>query len=113
MVDADEVSCPSGAGRSGVAPLAATCQHQLVELQVQQTPEATAVIFEQTSLTFAELDARSNRLARHLRHLGVGRDVLIGVCLDRSLDMAVALLAVLKAGGACVPLDPSLSLIHI
>ncbi len=108
MVDA-ELAYPGGAAVTEIIPaaMAALCQHQLIELQVQRTPAATAVIFEQTSLSFAELDARANRLAHHLQRGGVGRDVLVGVCLDRSLDMAVALLAVLKAGGACVPLDPS------
>jgi len=83
------------------------CQHQLFEAQVQRLPQALAVVFEDTSLTYAELDARANRLAHHLQDLGVGPEVLVGVCMGRSLDLTVGLLAVLKAGGACVPLDPT------
>ncbi len=84
-----------------------SCQHELFEAQAQCRPDEVAVVFDDASLTYAQLDARANRLAHHLRGLGVGADVLVGVCLPRSLDLAVALLAVLKAGGACVPLDPT------
>ena len=80
---------------------------QLFEARVEQSPHAQAVVFEGASLTYAELDTRANRLAHHLRSLGVGPEVLVGVCLGRSLDLAVGLLAVQKAGGGCVPLDPS------
>ena len=79
----------------------------LVEAQVARTPRATAVVSGQASLAYAELDASASRLAHHLVALGVGPDVTVGVCVERSLNLAVALLAVLKAGGACVPLDPS------
>ncbi|HEV8116266.1 MAG TPA: non-ribosomal peptide synthetase, partial [Acidimicrobiales bacterium] len=85
----------------------ADCQHRLFEAQAQRTPEATAVVFEGRSLTYAELDARASRVGHHLRSLGVGPNARVGVCLPRSLDLAVALLAVLKAGGGCVPLDPT------
>ncbi len=82
--------------------------HQLFEARCRLQPEHPAVTFEGRTLSYAELDGRANRLARHLqaRH-GVGPDVVVGVCLERSLDMVVALLAVLKAGGAYAPLDPS------
>ncbi|HVM05647.1 MAG TPA: amino acid adenylation domain-containing protein [Acidimicrobiales bacterium] len=80
----------------------------LVEAQVRRAPDATAVVAaDGGTLTFAGLDARANRVAHRLRSLGVGPDVLVGACLDRSLDMAAGLLGILKAGGACVPLDPS------
>ncbi|MBC7213239.1 MAG: AMP-binding protein, partial [Pseudomonas sp.] len=82
---------------------------RLFEAQAARSGEALALILADgaaaPSMSYAELNARSNRLARHLRHQGVGPDVLVGVALDRSLDLAVALLAVLKAGGAYVPLD--------
>ncbi|WP_122518118.1 non-ribosomal peptide synthetase [Pseudomonas syringae] len=97
-----------------------TPAHQLFEAQVRRTPDAVALILAQDSdspgMTYAELNARGNRLARRLRERGVGPDVLVGVALGRSLDMPVALLAVLKAGGAYVPLDlsaPSERLRHV
>ena len=82
------------------------CIHQLFEQQAARTPDATAVVFEDTRLSYAELNARANQLAHHLITLGVGPDVLVGLCLERSLDLVVGLLGILKAGGAYVPLDP-------
>jgi amino acid adenylation domain-containing protein len=84
------------------------CIHELFEAQAARTPGAVAVRFEETSLTYAELNERANRLAHHLVRLGVGPEVRVGLCLERSLEMVVSLLAVLKAGGAYVPLDPGL-----
>ncbi|MGH2343846.1 MAG: condensation domain-containing protein, partial [Chloroflexota bacterium] len=81
--------------------------HQLFEEQVTRTPDAPAVIFENTQLSYAELNARANQLAHHLIRLGVGPDHLVGLCVERSLDMVVGVLGILKAGGAYVPLDPS------
>ncbi|MEO0490140.1 MAG: amino acid adenylation domain-containing protein, partial [Cyanobacteria bacterium J06659_2] len=83
------------------------CLHQLFEAQVEKNPEAIAVIYEQRQLTYAELNQRANQLARHLQALGVGPEVLVGICLERSLEMVIGLLGILKAGGAYVPLDPS------
>jgi amino acid adenylation domain-containing protein len=83
------------------------CIHQLVEAQVERTPEAVAVVFEDEWLTYRALNARANQLAHHLKALGVGPEVLVGVCVERSLGLVVGLLGVLKAGGAYVPLDPS------
>jgi amino acid adenylation domain-containing protein len=80
--------------------------HCLFEAQVERSPQAIAVRFEQATLTYQELNQRANQLAHHLQRLGVGPDVLVGVCLERSLDLVVALFAILKAGGAYVPLDP-------
>ncbi len=80
--------------------------HQLIEDQVQATPDAPALVFGDTTLTYAELDARANTLAHALREQGVGPDRLVGLCVERSVEMVVGLLAILKAGGAYVPLDP-------
>jgi amino acid adenylation domain-containing protein len=81
------------------------CVHQLFEEQVERTPEAVAVVFENTQLTYLELNRRANQLAHNLQKLGVGPEVLVGICVERSLDMLVGLLGILKAGGAYVPLD--------
>ncbi len=83
------------------------CIHQLFETQVEQTPEAIAVICESAQLTYRELNTKVNQLAYHLRTLGVKSEVLVGICVERSLEMMIGLLGVLKAGGAYVPLDPS------
>lgn len=84
-----------------------SCVHQMFEAQVARTPNATAVIFGGSRLTYRELNDRSNRLARHLVELGVGPNVLVGICVERSLEMIVGLLGILKAGGAYVPVDPA------
>ncbi len=82
------------------------CIHQLLESQVERTPDAVAVVYENQQLTYYELNCRANQLAHYLRSLGVGADVLVGLCVERSLEMIVGLLGILKAGGAYVPLDP-------
>src|SRR5437588_198601 len=84
-----------------------SCLQQLIEDQVERTPDAVAVVFKDTQLTYRELNARANQLAHYLRQLGVGPEVLVGLCMERSLEMVVGLLGILKAGGAYVPLDPS------
>lgn len=81
--------------------------HEAFEARVRQAPEREAVTFGATRWTYRELNERANRLARHLRTLGVGPDVLVVVALDRSIEVAEAILGVLKAGGAYVPVDPS------
>ena len=83
------------------------CLHDLVEAQTERTPDAVAAEFEELRLSYRELNARANQLAHHLQKMGVGPDVLVGVCMERSLEMLVALLGIMKAGGAYVPLDPS------
>ena len=83
------------------------CIHQLFEEQVRTSPDATAVVYEESSLTYAELNRRANRLAHYLRGLGVKPDARVAICVERGLETVVALLGVLKAGGAYVPLDPA------
>ena len=83
------------------------CIHQLFEAQVERTPEAVAVVFEDHGLSYRVLNRRANQLAHHLQGLGVGPEVLVGICLERSVEMVVGLLGILKAGGAYVPLDPA------
>jgi amino acid adenylation domain-containing protein len=83
------------------------CIHELFEAQVEKSPDAVAVVLDNQRLTYRELNTQANRLAHYLKKLGVGPDVLVGICIERSLKMAVALLGILKAGGAYVPLDPA------
>ena len=88
-------------------PIAATTLPELFAAQAARTPDAIAVVFEGHSLSYGELDARANQLAHHLRSLGVGPEVVVGLCVERSLEMLVGLLGILKAGGAYLPLDPA------
>jgi amino acid adenylation domain-containing protein len=81
--------------------------HQLFEAQVERTPDAVAVVYENEHLTYRELNSKANQLAHYLHRLGVESEMLIGICMERSLDMVVGLLGILKAGGAYVPLDPT------
>ncbi|WP_419183617.1 non-ribosomal peptide synthase/polyketide synthase [Scytonema hofmannii] len=83
------------------------CIHQLFEEQVARTPDAVAIVFEDQQLTYDELNSRANQLAHYLQSLGVKPDVLVGICVERSLSMVVGMLGILKAGGAYVPLDPA------
>lgn len=83
------------------------CIHTLFEAQVARTPDAIAIHFQDQQITFRELDQRANQLANYLRHLGVGPEILVGLCLERSITLLIAMLAILKAGGAYVPLDPT------
>jgi amino acid adenylation domain-containing protein len=85
----------------------ALCLHELFEAQVARTPDAIAVIFENQKLTYRELNTRANQLANYLQNLQVGPEVIVGICLERSLEMVIGLLGILKAGGAYVPLDPA------
>ena len=84
------------------------CIHELFELQVERSPDATAVTFGDSHLTYRELNQRANQLAWYLQKRGVGPDVAVGLCIDRGLEMVIALLGILKAGGAYVPLDSRL-----
>ena len=82
-----------------------TCLHTLFEAQAERTPEAIAVVCDGWQLTYRVLNQRANQLAHHLRTLGVGPEVGVGLCMERSLEMVIGLLGILKAGGAYVPLD--------
>ncbi|MFD2168460.1 amino acid adenylation domain-containing protein [Tumebacillus lipolyticus] len=86
-------------------PYPSASMQQLFEEQVNRTPDAVAVIYEDRSLTYGALNSQANRLARRLRLLGVGPEARVGICVERSLDLVVGLLAIIKAGGAYVPLD--------
>ncbi|PSB11067.1 non-ribosomal peptide synthetase [Pleurocapsa sp. CCALA 161] len=81
--------------------------HTLFEVQVEKTPDAIAVIFENQQLTYQELNTKANQLAHYLQKQGVRPEERVGICLERSLELVIALLATLKAGGAYIPLDPS------
>ncbi|TWH51491.1 non-ribosomal peptide synthetase, partial [Dulcicalothrix desertica] len=83
------------------------CIHELFEQQVEKTPSSVAVVFGDEQLTYKQLNTRANQLAHHLQTLGVKPEVLVGICVERSIEMVVGLLGILKAGGAYVPLDPS------
>ena len=80
--------------------------HELFEAQVDRTPDNVAVVFEGQQFTYAELDARANQIAAHLRELGVGPEVPVGIMMERSIEMVIGVLGILKAGGVYVPLDP-------
>ena len=95
-------------GRGPVAPFPRDrAIHELVEAQVDRTPDSVALVLDEERITYRTLDARANRLARRLRALGAGLGATVGICLPRSTDLVVSLLAVLKAGAAYVALDPS------
>jgi amino acid adenylation domain-containing protein/FkbH-like protein len=88
-------------------PLQPACLHELFEAQVERTPEAIALVYDNQQLTYLELNQRANQLAHYLIAEGIGADQLVGVLMERSVEMVVAMLATLKAGGAYVPLDPA------
>ncbi|MFN5690692.1 AMP-binding protein, partial [Bradyrhizobium sp.] len=83
------------------------CVHELVEAQAERTPAAVAVVHDDRELSYAELNAQANRLAHHLRKLGVRPDDRVAICIERSIDLVAAELAILKCGAAYVPLDPA------
>src|SRR5262249_42681349 len=82
------------------------CIHELFEAQVERRPEAIAVVSEEGSVTYGELNRRANQLAHYLKAVGVGPGLPVGICVDRSMEMVIGLLGILKAGGAYSPLGP-------
>jgi amino acid adenylation domain-containing protein len=105
--DAERDQVLRGWNRTERPDWADACMHELFERQAARTPDAPAVIHDQATVTYAQLDARAERLAQRLRALGVGPEVRVGIHLERDPQMIAALLAVLKAGGAYLPLDPT------
>jgi amino acid adenylation domain-containing protein len=83
------------------------CVHQLFEIQAERTPDAIALVFGDEKIAYRELNIRSNKLARYLQKIGVGAEVLVGICVERSIDTIIGMLGILKAGGAYLPLDPT------
>jgi amino acid adenylation domain-containing protein len=83
------------------------CIHDLFAIQVKAAPDSVATIFENQQLTYQELNAKANQLAHYLQSIGVGAEVMVGLCLERSLDLIIGILGILKAGGAYVPIDPA------
>lgn len=113
IADADKsvVMLPLLTANEVSSPAKKKCEHalihQLFASQAARTPNVVALVHEDQRLTYAQLDEQSNQLAHYLRSLGVGAETIVGLCMDRSIEMVIALLGVLKAGGAYLPLDPS------
>jgi amino acid adenylation domain-containing protein len=106
-IDAESQASPADGKLADGGMPKAGCIHQLIEQRVSEMPEAIAVICRNQQLTYAELNRRANQVASYLGRLGVGPEKLVGICVERSLEMLICLLGVLKAGGAYVPLDPA------
>jgi amino acid adenylation domain-containing protein len=107
LTDAERQQVLLASTNTRTDPISAPCIHRLFEAQVERTPDAIALVFEEEQLTYRELNGRANRIAHRLRKLNVGPEVPVGVCLERSLEMVIGLLAILKAGGVYLPLDPA------
>ena len=108
MLSQDERHTLLDLGTTRTVPVAVSGEgvHHLFAAQAARTPDSPALLHRGTTVTYRALDEASNRLAHHLRALGADAETLVGICLDRSTDLVVALLAVLKAGAAYLPLDP-------
>ncbi len=107
LLNEDEMQQLAQWNATAIAPRRECCVHELFEEQAQQTPDTSAVIVGHTSITYAEINLRANRLARHLLSQCAGPGHLVGICVERSLEMVIGLLGILKAGAAYVPLDPN------
>ncbi|HYG12148.1 MAG TPA: amino acid adenylation domain-containing protein, partial [Pyrinomonadaceae bacterium] len=106
LIEPEQHQLRAWSEREVEAPVNRKCVHQMFEEQVERTPEAEAVVLGAQSLTYRELNQRANQVAHYLRRHAVAAEKLVGICMDRSVDMIVSLLGILKAGGAYVPLDP-------
>lgn len=102
-----DVPCIESASTGGSFPGVGQCVHLLLEAQVERTPDAVAMLFGDRHLTYQELNVQANRLVHHLQKLGVGPEIYVGISMERSLEMVIGLLAILKAGGTYIPLDPT------
>ncbi|WP_220634943.1 non-ribosomal peptide synthetase [Georgfuchsia toluolica] len=107
MATSDTVLSRAVEAADTTLPMPNVCVHELFEQQVARTPDAVAVVFGERQLSYRQLNERANQVAHYLRRRGVGPEVLVGVCLERSPEMVVGLLGVLKSGAAYVPLDPT------
>jgi len=106
ITDAERGQLLEGWNQTETAYPGDACIHELFEEQVERTPDAVALVYADEQITYRELNERANRLAHYLSRLGVGPEALVGVCVERSVEMVVGLLGILKAGGAYLPLDP-------
>ncbi len=106
MLTGEEYALQLGWATAGATHEAHACLHELFEAQVERTPHAIALVFEDIRLTYDQLNRRANQLAHYLGALGVSPDTLVGIYMERSVELVVGLLGILKAGGAYVPLDP-------
>lgn len=107
LINSDECKQLAKWNNTAAPYLMNQCIHEVIADWAQSTPDATALVYGEHSLTYRTLDARANQFARYLKELGIGRETLVGICVDRSIEMVIAVLGVLKAGGAYVPLDPT------
>jgi len=107
LTDAERRQVSVGWNAAPTEPPRSACVQQIIEAQARRMPEAIAVALERDTLTYGELNCRANQVARRLRSLGVGRDVPVAICMERSLALVIGLLGILKSGGAYVPLDPA------
>jgi amino acid adenylation domain-containing protein len=107
LTDREQVPLASMGGSPQANVYGSCCIHELIEVQVDRTPDAIAVVYADQQLTYQELNHRANQLAHRLQTLGIGPDTIVGLCVERSLELIIGLLAILKAGGAYLPLDPT------
>jgi non-ribosomal peptide synthetase component F len=101
------MAAPGRTNRTDAEHRREACVHELIEQQVERSPDAVAIVAGAEQLTYRQLNDRADRLAARLRQMGIGPDRLVGVCVERSADLVVSILGAMKAGGAYLPLDPA------